>query len=96
MDVIFARATGRGRSKEADVSWGETIANRVVCEKNTVIEEPADKSPVDRLRAPYILGIPLFVSKSLTGALVLSDSVDLLLSPAVWILRNSWRIKLLA
>jgi len=33
MDVIFARATGRGRSKEADVSWGETIANRVVCEK---------------------------------------------------------------
>ena len=70
MDVIFARATGRGRSKEADVSWGETIANRVVCEKNTVIEEPADKSPVDRLRAPYILGIPLFVSKSLTGALV--------------------------
>jgi len=25
---------------------------------------------VDRLRAPYILGIPLFVSKSLTGALV--------------------------
>lgn len=70
MDVIFARATGRGRSKEADVSWGETIANRVVCDKKVICEEPADKNPADRLLAPYILGIPLFVSTSLTGALV--------------------------
>ncbi len=70
VDVIFARATGRGRSKEADVSWGENIANRVVCEKNVIQEEPANKTPANRLLAPYILGVPLFISKALTGALV--------------------------
>ena len=47
MDVIYARATGRGRSKEADVSWGETIANRIFSEKKIILEE----SPFDILRA---------------------------------------------
>lgn len=70
IDVIYARATGRGRSKEADVSWGETVANRVALEKKIIIEEPADKTPIDRLNAPYILGIPLEVSNALTGALI--------------------------
>lgn len=69
-DVIFARATGRGKSKEADVSWGETIAGRVVAEKKLIIEEPEVKPQSDRLRAPYILGLPLFISNALTGALV--------------------------
>lgn len=70
LDVIFARATGRGRSKEADVAWGETIASRVVAEKKVLIEEPAEKKPSDRLLAPYLLGLPLFISKAQTGALV--------------------------
>jgi signal transduction histidine kinase len=70
LDVIFARATGRGRSKEADVSWGETIANRVISDKKMVIEEPPEKAQTDRLLTPYIMGLPLLISQSLTGALV--------------------------
>jgi signal transduction histidine kinase len=69
-DVIFARATGRGRSKEADVSWGETIASRVVTEKKLIIEEPERRPQAERLLAPHILGLPLFISNALTGALI--------------------------
>jgi signal transduction histidine kinase len=70
MDVLYARATGRGRAKEADVSWGETIANRVASENKIINEEPRDNPPDDRVHDPYILGLPLPVSKTLTGALV--------------------------
>lgn len=69
-DVIFARATGRGKSKEADVAWGETIASRVVAEKKWIVEVPEQKPQADRLLSPYILGLPLFISNALTGALV--------------------------
>jgi len=71
MDVLYARATGRGRSKEADVSWGESIATQVISEKKLILEEPPVRTPKDRLSAPYILGLPLPVSKTLTGALIL-------------------------
>ncbi len=70
LDVLYARATGRGKSMGADISWGETIANRVVCEKKTLIEEPGENNPEDRLRSPFMLGVPLFISRELTGALV--------------------------
>lgn len=70
MDVIYARATGRGRSKEADVSWGENIGSRIITEKRVLREEIPGASSIDRLRAPSILGIPLFISSAHAGALV--------------------------
>ncbi len=70
IDVVYARATGRGRSKEADVSWGETVGNRVITEKKIIREEVPVNDQVDRLNAPFILGIPLFISKAQAGALV--------------------------
>lgn len=33
VDVLYARATGRGKSNGADISWGESIANKVITEK---------------------------------------------------------------
>ena len=48
MDVLYARAMGRGRSKEADVSWGEDIASRVVAEKKAFIIQPENKTASDR------------------------------------------------
>jgi hypothetical protein len=30
VEPVYARATGRGRSQEADASWGEEIANQVI------------------------------------------------------------------
>ncbi len=70
IDVVYARATGRGRSKEADVSWGETVGNRVITEKKIIREEVPVNDQVDRLKAPFILGIPLFISEAQAGALV--------------------------
>ncbi len=70
MDVLYARATGRGKSKGADVSWGEDIANRVTSEKKSFIVEPDIKDTADRLRAPFLLGVPLHISQELAGALI--------------------------
>ena len=70
MDVIYARATGRGRSKEADVSWGETIANRIFSEKKIILEESSTHFQSDRLTAPFVLGIPLNIANGLGAALV--------------------------
>jgi len=70
MDVLYARATGRGKSKGPDVSWGEDIANRVTSERKTLIIEPDLKTASDRLQAPYLLGVPLQVSREISGALI--------------------------
>jgi hypothetical protein len=58
LDVMYARATGRGRSAEADISWGEIMANQVVTARKTILQEPSGESN-NRLDLPYILGIPL-------------------------------------
>jgi len=58
-EPVYARAVGRGRSKEAEASWGEEIANQVVAtDKITVVSPPALSSP-DRTATPYLLGLPL-------------------------------------
>ena len=69
-DVIYARAVGRGKSAEADVAWGSSIVNRVVQEKKEVVEIPQEKDPVDRLKSPYILGLPVPIAPSIVGVLV--------------------------
>ena len=70
VDVLYARATGRGKSSEADVAWGELISNRVISYKKTVVEEPTIPKTADRLSSPFMLGVPLFISAELTGALI--------------------------
>jgi signal transduction histidine kinase len=58
-EPVYARAVGRGRSKEAEASWGEEIANQVVTtDKITVFSPPGPASP-DRTVKPYLLGLPL-------------------------------------
>jgi signal transduction histidine kinase len=58
-EAVYARAAGRGRSKEADASWGEEIANQVVSAGKIVTAAPADSSSPDRIARPYALGLPL-------------------------------------
>lgn len=70
-EVVYARALGRGRSAEADASWGETIANQVVT-TGEVAQEVLIGKPVsghDRIRQPHLLGLPLSFLK-VRGALV--------------------------
>ncbi len=71
LEVIYARAVGRGKAAEADAAWGESVANQVLATDGVVLQEP-EKVPDDRnrLRLPYLLGLPLHIGARLSGALV--------------------------
>ncbi len=69
LEVIYARAAGRGRNKEADASWGEEIANQVISTGKATEYVPADQPSADRISMPHILGLPLILPDRL-GALV--------------------------
>ena len=69
-DVIYARAVGRGKYAEADVTWGSTIVTRVLSEKKRIIETPKNPDQKDRLQQAYILGLPVSVTPALTSALI--------------------------
>jgi signal transduction histidine kinase len=70
LDVGYARAVGRGKDAEADISWGEGIAGKVIARQQAIMHEPRNSSPANRLEAPYLLGLPLFSAGRLGGALV--------------------------
>ncbi len=69
LEVVYARAAGRGRSKEAEASWGEEIANQVISTGKAAESVPADKSSADRIAMPHLLGLPLILPDR-HGALV--------------------------
>jgi signal transduction histidine kinase len=71
LEIMYARAMGRGRSKEADIAWGDAVANQTTSGRSTVIQEPSPDESEDRLTRPYLLGVPLKVNKRYLGALVL-------------------------
>ena len=58
-EAVYARAAGRGRSKEAEASWGEEIANQVIATDKIVIATPSVSTSSDRIAMPYLLGFPL-------------------------------------
>jgi len=70
MEVVFARAVGRGKKAEADISWGEDIANAILQGKQLILSEPIKENNQDRLTSPHILGLPLLISNKLLGAIM--------------------------
>jgi signal transduction histidine kinase len=70
IDVGYARAVGRGKDAEADISWGEGIAGKVIARQHTIVREPTGLPAANRLDAPYLIGLPLFAGGRLLGALV--------------------------
>lgn len=70
LDVAYAKATGRGRSAEADVAWGEIIGSQVVESRQIILQEPVDSAETDRLRRPFTLGLPLRDQKDILGAII--------------------------
>jgi signal transduction histidine kinase len=70
-EIVYARAIGRGRSAEADAAWGEAIATEVMAKNEMLLQEAggADK-PRDRIKRPYLLGLPLRTPEKVVGALV--------------------------
>lgn len=70
LDVFYARAMGRGRSAEADIAWGEALANQVIVSCGTILQEPTPEPNSDRLDQPYILGIPLKLDHTCLGTII--------------------------
>jgi signal transduction histidine kinase len=68
-EAVYARAAGRGRSKEAEASWGEEIANQVLGTNKIVITKPRPRKSDDRIERPFLFGLPLNLPVS-RGALV--------------------------
>ena len=71
LEVAYARASGRGKSAEADAAWGEVVANEVL-QKRQVVSYTPDNLPVksDRLLQAYLLGVPVYVGERLSGAMI--------------------------
>jgi signal transduction histidine kinase len=71
IEVIYARAVGRGKAAEAEADWGEAFAHLVI-EKNEMLLRSAEKNSAqfDRLAQAYLLGYPLKIGPSQKGALV--------------------------
>jgi len=82
-EPVYARAVGRGRSKEAEASWGEEIANQVVAtDKITVFAHPVLLHLIG-LPSPICLGcrsayqpekVPSYLSVSVVRNILLNKS----------------------
>jgi signal transduction histidine kinase len=71
VEVIYARAVGRGKTAEADAVWGEGVANQVLASGGAVLNEPSKTAhETDRLEHASLLGLPLYIGSRLSGALV--------------------------
>jgi len=70
LEVIHARAAGRGRNSGADTNWGEALAGEVLASNQTIEREPDAAAHVDRLQRPYVIGLPIAVAGRTEGALV--------------------------
>lgn len=69
VEAVYARASGRGRSKEADAPWGEDLANQVIASGKVMFSLPHRGADSDRIAMPHLLGLPLDLPSG-HGALV--------------------------
>jgi signal transduction histidine kinase len=71
MDVMYARAMGRGKGSEADASWGENFAHDVIAKGRMISKEPAKNvRTFDRLTQAHLLGFPISIHAKKKGAIV--------------------------
>ena len=68
----FAKSVGRGRSKEADIDWGDVFIERVFKESDLSIHQDVVEGPDDdRLKVPYYIGTPLWHGEKPVGVLIM-------------------------
>lgn len=71
LDVIYARAMGRGKTAEADAAWGEAIAVEVIKTNRLIMREPGQLiEGMDRISQTYLLGMPLRINSKTRGTLL--------------------------
>jgi K+-sensing histidine kinase KdpD len=71
IEVLYAKAIGRGREGGEDVTWGEALASQVIQNLETILQQPGLVKVENRLKQPYLLGIPLRIDHKCLGALLL-------------------------
>ncbi len=71
-EAIFARSIGRGRSAEAEISWGESLAAEVMntC-KRQILQEKLENWESNRLNQHDMLGLPIQMADELLGVMVM-------------------------
>jgi signal transduction histidine kinase len=68
----YAKSVGRGRSKEADVAWGENFIEDILKKDQLIVHQDVVKGPEDdRLKIPFYIGCPLRHGKDCVGVLIL-------------------------
>jgi two-component system sensor histidine kinase KdpD len=68
----FARSVGRGRSKEADVAWGEEVVDRIYEEGELILQKERVGQPeLDRLNDRFYIGAPLRQGNRSVGVIIL-------------------------
>jgi signal transduction histidine kinase len=68
----FAKSVGRGRSKEADIDWGDAFIERVFKDDTLSIHQDVVEGPEDdRLKVPYYIGTPLKHGQVAVGVLIM-------------------------
>ncbi|HAE60183.1 MAG TPA: hypothetical protein DCG54_11950 [Anaerolineae bacterium] len=71
VEIVYARAMGRGKSAEADLDWGLEVATSVTNNGEILIKTPDSTASRDqRLSFPYFLGLPLRTPHGIIGVLV--------------------------
>lgn len=70
LEVLYARATGRGKSAEAEVNWGESVALHVTQDRKIFLDEPQSSENQDRLQSPFMLGVPINLCSPLAGSVI--------------------------
>lgn len=71
LDPTYARAIGRGRFREADLAWGEVVANEAYQNGRTTTRfEEIDGGSTDRTNIRHFLGLPLRLAGQSKGVLV--------------------------
>jgi signal transduction histidine kinase len=71
LTLDYARATGRGRSQGAEITWGEPFARRVISNGSPLIEQSKIETVIiNRLEKPIMLGIPYELGNSSIGVIV--------------------------
>jgi len=71
LDVVYARAVGRGKTAEADAVWGESLAAEAITKGEMILKEPnSGTGKTGRLGLAHLLGFPLYIGSKIGGALV--------------------------
>ena len=70
LEAIYARSLGRGKNAEADVSWGEIIASKIIEQKKVIVDIPTDIKENNRLKNTFLLGIPINIMGSIEGSII--------------------------